>query len=96
MPKKEEYIPTLIHATARMSSKGQMVIPDAARHALGLQGSQEFVVLSHGESLILKKVHAPIAKDFRALLTRASNTARKAGIPTLGKKKAARRSKRTH
>lgn len=97
MPKTKEdaFKPTVIHATARMSSKGQLVIPDVVRTALGLESGQQFVILSYNDLVILKKVHPPVAKDFRALLVRASKAARKAGITTNGVKEAVKEVRRS-
>src|SRR2546427_702096 len=46
-------------ATTRLSSKGQVVIPEEVRKALGLEPGARFVVLSDGHVVILKPIDAP-------------------------------------
>lgn len=67
-------------ATTKMSSKGQVVIPDKIREHLHLKSGTEFVVVSSGDAVILKPIIMPVAKDFEALLQKASRAAKKAGI----------------
>ena len=67
-------------ATTRLSSKGQVVIPEEIRVALGLQQGARFVVLSEGDVVILKRIDAPARSEVRALAARVRRQARRAGV----------------
>ena len=67
-------------ATTKMSSKGQVVIPEKIRDSLHLQKGVEFVVVSSGDALILKPILAPSTKQFSALLEKAKKEAQQAGL----------------
>jgi AbrB family looped-hinge helix DNA binding protein len=66
--------------TTRMSSKGQVVIPEALRKQMHLDSGTEFVVLGEGDVLILKSLAAPDIKDFQRLISQARAQAAKAGL----------------
>ncbi len=67
-------------ATTRMSSKGQVVIPEAIRDELGLEAGAQFVVVGQGDAIILKTISKPSVAEFKAMLTTAQQQARKAGL----------------
>jgi len=67
-------------ATTRLSSKGQVVIPEEIRQRLGLQEGTQFVVIGEGDVVILKSIAPPSMKDFDDLVRRARSAARKAGM----------------
>ena len=67
-------------ATTRMSSKGQVVIPEEIRKKLGLEPGEQFVVVGEGDVVLLKRLSAPDMNDFDALLAEARAQARKAGL----------------
>lgn len=67
-------------ATTRMSSKGQVVIPEAIRDELGLQPGAQFVVVGQRDAIILKSISKPSPAEFRAMLKSARQQARKAGM----------------
>ena len=46
-----------------MSSKGQIVIPKDLREELGIDAGTNFVVFGKEDTLILKKVNVPTAKE---------------------------------
>ncbi len=46
-------------ATTRMSSKGQVVIPEEVRNALGLTVGTQFVAMGDGNTVILKRIAVP-------------------------------------
>ena len=46
-------------ATTRLSSKGQVVIPEAIRQRLGLRPGTQFVVLGEDGTVVLKPISAP-------------------------------------
>lgn len=67
-------------ATTRMSSKGQVVIPEEVRKRLALKPGAQFVVVGEGDVVILKAVQAPSLDEFDALVRRARKQARQAGL----------------
>jgi AbrB family looped-hinge helix DNA binding protein len=67
-------------ATTRMSSKGQVVIPEAIRKRLNLKEGVEFVVLGEGDVVILKAITAPSLESFEALIQQARQQANAAGL----------------
>ena len=67
-------------ATTKMSSKGQVVIPEEVRNALGLEPGTQFVVVGEGDVIILKAVSVPDMSDFDDLIEQARKQAREAGM----------------
>ncbi|MGD0878818.1 MAG: AbrB/MazE/SpoVT family DNA-binding domain-containing protein [Anaerolineales bacterium] len=67
-------------ATTRMSSKGQIVIPEPIRKRLNLKTSTQFLVLGENDVVILKTITAPSMGDFDALIQQARQQARLAGL----------------
>jgi AbrB family looped-hinge helix DNA binding protein len=67
-------------ATTRMSSKGQVVIPDEIRRRLGLKEGSQFVVVGEKDTVILKTISPPSMSEFDHLIAKARNQARKAGL----------------
>ena len=66
-------------ATTRLSSKGQVVIPEQIRERLGLKAGAQFVVLGREGVVILKAITPPTMDEFEELLDEAKSAARKAG-----------------
>jgi len=66
-------------ATTRMSSKGQVVIPEEIRDRLGLKAGTQFVV-GNRDVVILKAISAPSVKAFNDLMGHARQQARRAGL----------------
>lgn len=67
-------------ATTRLSSKGQVVIPEDIRRALGLEAGDRFVVVAGGDVVLLKRIDVPARSEVRALAARARSQARRAGV----------------
>ena len=67
-------------ATTRMSSKGQVVIPEEIRDKLGLKAGTQFVVVGNRDVVILKAISAPSVKEFNDLIGQARQQARRAGL----------------
>ncbi len=67
-------------ATTKMSSKGQVVIPEDIRKRLGLEAGAQFVVIGEDDTVILKMIAAPDLSQFDELISRARKQARKAGL----------------
>jgi AbrB family looped-hinge helix DNA binding protein len=68
------------YATTRLSSKGQVVIPEEVRNDLGLNEGDQFVVIGQGDAVILKVIAPPRLEEFEELLSQARAEAKKAGI----------------
>lgn len=66
--------------TTRMSSKGQVVIPEEIRDRLGLRSGTQFVVVGDRDVVILKAISPPSMKEFDDLIAEASRQARKSGV----------------
>jgi len=67
-------------ATTKMSSKGQVVIPEEIRDRLGLKAGIQFVVIGERDVVILKALSAPSIADFDDLIKKARKQARKSGL----------------
>lgn len=67
-------------ATTRMSSKGQVVIPEEIRQRLGLKEGAQFVVVGDRDVVILKSISPPAMNEFDSLLRQARGAARRAGM----------------
>jgi AbrB family looped-hinge helix DNA binding protein len=67
-------------ATTRMSSKGQIVIPEPIRKRLNLKAGAQFLVLGENDVVILKAITAPSMDDFDALIQQAHQQARLSGL----------------
>ena len=67
-------------ATTKMSSKGQVVIPEAIRERLNLKPGSQFVVLASEDAVILKTIEAPTVAQYDDLLRAARRAAREAGM----------------
>lgn len=67
-------------ATTRLSSKGQVVIPEDVRQRLGLKAGDQFIVVGEGDVVILKTISPPSMKDFDVLASKARSQARRAGM----------------
>ena len=67
-------------ATTKMSSKGQVVIPEEIRNRLGLKPGSQFIVVGEKDTVILKAVSPPSMKEFDDLIAEARRQARFAGM----------------
>jgi AbrB family looped-hinge helix DNA binding protein len=67
-------------ATTKLSSKGQVVIPENIRDKMDLKPGHQFVVLGNDNVVILKSIEPPSFKDFDALISKSRKEARKAGL----------------
>ena len=81
-------------ATTKLSSKGQVVIPEDVRNALGLEPGAQFVVLGDGDVVILKRIETPARGEFRALAAKARKQARQAGLKPADVQEAVRKVRR--
>jgi len=67
-------------ATTKMSSKGQVVIPEDARKSLHLKAGDQFVVIWSDDTVILKTISPPSPAQFSEMLERARRQAKAAGL----------------
>jgi len=67
-------------ATTTLSSKGQVVIPEAIRERLGLKTGAQFIVVADRGVVILKVLEPPALKAFAALTAQARRAAKAAGL----------------
>jgi AbrB family looped-hinge helix DNA binding protein len=67
-------------ATTKMSSKGQIVIPENIRDRLGLKPGEQFVVVGEDDVVILKKIAPLSMADFDELITTARQQARQVAM----------------
>ena len=67
-------------ATTKMSSKGQVVIPDEIRRRLGLREGSQFVAVGEKDTVILKTISPPSMGEFDHLIAKARKQAKKARL----------------
>ena len=67
-------------ATTKMSSKGQVVIPEDIRKRLKLTEGTQFVVTGKDDVVILKAITEPSLDEFEALIQEARTQAKQAGL----------------
>ena len=65
----------------RLSSKGQVVIPQHVRDELGLKEGETFAVVGKDDTVILKKIAVPSSKEvFEKLHTWGVSFAKRKGL----------------
>ena len=67
-------------ATTKMSSKGQVVIPEDIRKRLNLQTGAQFVVVGEKDVVILKSITPPSIEEFDSLIADARKKGKQAGL----------------
>jgi AbrB family looped-hinge helix DNA binding protein len=67
-------------STTKMSSKGQVVIPENIRKQLNLKAGTQFVVVGDKDVVILKNISPPNLDEFDELIAKARKSAKAAGI----------------
>ena len=67
-------------ATTKMSSKGQVVIPEHIRKRLKLKTGDQFVVIGEKDVVILKAISPPSMEEFDGIIAEARRQARKHGM----------------
>lgn len=67
-------------ATTTLSSKGQIVIPEAIRNRLGLQVGMQFVVVGDKDTVIMKTITRPDMRSFDTLIRESRRQARASGL----------------
>ena len=64
----------------RLSSKGQVVLPQTIRDRLRLETGAKFVVIGEGDVVILKRLEVPAREQLKQLLKGSRAYARRAGL----------------
>jgi AbrB family looped-hinge helix DNA binding protein len=67
-------------ATTRMSSKGQVVIPEYIRKRLKLEAGSQFIVVAGKDAVILKTISPPSMDEFESMSRTARQQAIEAGM----------------
>ena len=64
----------------RMSTKGQVVIPESIRKRLRLKTGSQFIVMGDQDVVILKTIIPPSLDEFDGLIASAREQAKRAGM----------------
>lgn len=83
-------------ATTKMSSKGQVVIPEKIRKQLGLKSGSQFVVLGKDDVVILKAITSQPTDEFDELILKAREQAKRFGLRQSDIKEAISQVRATH
>lgn len=67
-------------STTKMSSKGQVVIPENIRKQLKLKAGDQFIVLGEKDVVILKSITPPSLDEFDTLIADARKMGKLSGI----------------
>lgn len=67
-------------ATTKMSSKGQIVIPEDIRKRLNLKSGSQFMVLGDDDVVILKTIMPPSIREFDSLIATVRKQAKASGM----------------
>jgi len=68
------------YSTTKMSSRGQVVIPEEIRERLRLKEGDQFIVIGHADTVILRSITPPSLNELDGLMAQASHIAKKAGM----------------
>lgn len=67
-------------STTKMSSKGQVVIPENIRKNLNFKAGTQFVVVGDKDVVILKSITPPSIDEFDKLIAKVRKDGEKAGL----------------
>ena len=67
-------------ATTKLSSKGQVVIPEEIRDQMGLHTGDQFLVVAEKGVMILKTIQKPNLGQYKELIAKTRKLAKTAGI----------------
>lgn len=81
-------------ATTKLSSKGQVVIPEEIRARLKLKAGVNFMVLGRVDTIFLKVLEKPPIDRFVRMMDEAAEKARKGGLKKTAVKGAIRQARR--
>jgi len=66
--------------TTKLSSKGQIVIPEDIRNLMHLNSGDQFLVFAEDDVIILKTITKPSMDNFKTLLSQARKIAKEVGL----------------
>lgn len=66
--------------TTKMTSRGQVVIPEETRKRLGLKAGDKFLVVGDKDVVILKTLISPSLNEFDDLIKKARKQAKAVGL----------------
>ena len=66
--------------TTKMSSKGQVVIPEKIRKKLGLKTGSQFIVVGDRDVIVFKSISPPSIAEFDQLIKKVKEQAKKVGL----------------
>jgi AbrB family looped-hinge helix DNA binding protein len=70
--------------TTKMSSKGQVVVPQDIREELGVEEGDIFAIFGSHDTIVLKKIETPsresLIKDFKEIAVEGKKRLKKLGI----------------
>lgn len=66
--------------TTKMTSRGQIVIPEEIRTRLGLKAGDKFLVIGDRDVVILKTLTSPTLSEFDDLIKTARKQAKASGL----------------
>jgi AbrB family looped-hinge helix DNA binding protein len=81
-------------STTKLSSKGQIVIPEEVRLDLGLKEGMQFIVIGQGDTVILRAITPPSKEDVSRLLEQSRAWAKKSGLKKSDVEKAIKKVRR--
>ena len=81
-------------ATTKLSSKGQVVIPEEIRDQIGLHTGDQFLVIAERDAVILKIISVPNKNEYADLIKKARKAARTAGLSKIDVQDAIKESRR--
>ncbi|WP_342146688.1 AbrB/MazE/SpoVT family DNA-binding domain-containing protein [Rickettsiella endosymbiont of Aleochara curtula] len=67
-------------ATTRLSSKGQIVIPEEIREQMGLHTGDRFIVIAEEGVVILKTIFPPEQSEYHSLIKKTRRAVKRAGL----------------
>lgn len=67
-------------ATTKLSSKGQVVIPEEIRNQMKLHTGDQFLVVAEKDVVILKAITPPDLRQYSSLIAKTRLAAKKAGL----------------
>jgi AbrB family looped-hinge helix DNA binding protein len=67
-------------STTKLSTRGQVVIPEEIRNRLGLEPGAQFVVIGEGDVVVLKMLKPPTLDELKPLLDQVQAAAEAAGV----------------
>lgn len=67
-------------ATTKLSSKGQVVIPEEIRDQMRLHTGDQFLVIAEKGVMILKTIEKPNMSQYKDLITKTRKLAKSSGL----------------